>query len=117
MEHTISLKLNHEFRRLYAKGKNVAAPCLVIYCRKTRLGKSRLGFTTGTKLGNAVIRNRVRRRLREVYRTNEARFLPGYDIVVVARTRAVRARYQELERQFIQSADKLGLLVREGARA
>lgn len=116
MKHTISLKLNHEFRRLYAKGKSAACPCLVIYCRKNRLAQSRLGFTTGTKLGHAVVRNRVRRRLREVYRTNEARFLPGYDLVVVARTRGVHARYAELERQFLQAADKLGLLIRQGER-
>lgn len=117
MEHTVSLKLNHEFRRLYAKGKNAAAPTLAIYCRKNGKNYTRLGFTVGVKLGNAVTRNRVRRRLREVYRTKESRFLPGYDIVVVGRVRAVHARYSEIERQFLQTADKLGLIVKaEGPR-
>lgn len=111
MEHTMSLKLNHEYRRLYAKGKSAAAPCMAVYCRKNRLGHTRLGFTVGTKLGNAVVRNRVRRRLKEAYRTNEGRFAPGYDIVVVGRVRAVHARYREIERQLLQTADKLGLLV------
>ena len=64
MDHTVSLKLNHEFRRLYAKGKSAVNPCMAVYCRKNRLGYNRLGFTTGTKLGKAVVRNRVRRRLR-----------------------------------------------------
>ena len=54
------------------------------------------------KLGNAVKRNRVRRRIRELYRTNEHRFSSGYDIVVVARTRAIFARYSELERSFLR---------------
>lgn len=110
MEHTISLKLNHEFRRLYAKGKTAAAPSLAVYCRKTKLGHTRLGFTVSTKLGNAVVRNKVRRRLREAYRTNEGRILPGYDLVIVGRVRAVHARYREIERQLIQTLDKLGLL-------
>lgn len=114
MEHTISLKLNHEFRRLYAKGKNAVAPTLALYCRKNSLGYTRLGFTVSTKLGKAVIRNRVRRKLREIYRTNEQRILPGYDLVVVGRVRAVHSRYRELERHFLQTADKLGLLIKQG---
>jgi ribonuclease P protein component len=67
-------------------------------------------LTTGVKLGHAVQRNRVRRRLREIYRTNEQRFLPGWDIVVVARVKAVYARYDELERSFLKLARKLELL-------
>lgn len=117
MEHTVSLKLNHEFRRLYAKGKSAVAPCLAVYCRKNKLGYTRLGFTVGTKLGNAVVRNRVRRRLKEAYRTNEGRMLPGYDIVVVGRVRAVHARYREMERQLLQTVDKLGLLIAPEAKA
>ena len=114
MEHTITLKQNHEFRRLYAKGKSAVAPGLAVYCRKNRRAVNRIGFTTGTKLGHAVVRNRVRRRLREIYRTNESRFRVGYDLVVVARVRAVHLRYGELERQFLKAADKLGLLKAEG---
>ena len=88
MKHTVALKQNHEFRRLYSKGKSAVSPYFAVYCRKTKRPISRLGITTGLKLGNAVKRNRARRRIRELYRTNENRLLPGYDIVVVARTRA-----------------------------
>lgn len=112
MKHTRSLKWNHVFRRLYAKGKSAVAPALALYCRRNRLGYTRLGLTVGTKLGNAVIRNRVRRRLKEAYRTNEGRFVAGYDLVVVGRVRAVHSRYGEIERQLLQTADKLGLLVK-----
>ena len=117
MTHTISIKFNHVFRRLYAKGKTAAAPTLAIYCKKNGLGRTRLGLTVGTKLGHAVVRNRVRRRIKEAYRVNEGRFLPGYDLVVVARGRAVKARYREIERHLLQTADKLGLLTRPGDRA
>ena len=113
MEHTVSLKQNHEFRRLYQKGKSAVSPYFAVYCRKTGRPQSRLGITTGVKLGNAVKRNRVRRRIRELYRTNEHRFSSGYDIVVVARTRAIFARYSELERSFLRLMKKLELLAPE----
>ncbi len=111
MKHTVALKQNHEFRRLYNKGKSAVSPYFAIYCRKNHRDFSRLGITTGVKLGNAVKRNRVRRRIRELYRTKEGRILPGYDIVVVARTRAIFARYSDLEHSFLKLMKKLELLV------
>ena len=109
MKETVSLKKNYEFRRLYDKGAKAASPRLVIYCRKNRGGKTRLGLTVGKKTGKAVVRNRVRRRLREIYRTNESRLIRGMDIVVVARTAAVSATFWELEEDFCRAAVKLGL--------
>ncbi len=114
MEHTVSLKQNHEFRRLYQKGKSAVSPYFVIYCRKTNRPVSRLGITTGVKLGNAVKRNRARRRIRELYRTHEEGLLPGYDIVIVARTRVIYGRHPELVRSFRQQMKKLGLLPPKG---
>ena len=114
MEHTVSLKFNHVFRRLYGRGKSAVNPCLAVYCRKNNLGYSRLGLTVGVKLGKAVVRNRTRRRIKEAYRIHEGAFFPGYDIVVVARVRAAHSRYRELERSLLSLADKLGLLRKEG---
>ena len=114
MKYTVSLKENRVFRRLYAKGKSAVGPAMVLYCRKNGGQENRLGITVGTKLGGAVVRNRVRRRLREIYRLNEEKFRPGYDIVVVARVRAVYSRYDQLEAQFLSLADKLGLRAPEG---
>ncbi len=110
MKHTVSLKENRIFRRLYAKGKSGVSPTMVIYCRKNGRAESRLGLTTGTKLGHAVVRNRVRRRLREIYRLHEQDLLPGYDIVIVARVRAVYSQYANLERDFLRLTKKLQLL-------
>ena len=115
MKHTVSLKQNHEFRRLYNKGKSAAGPYLVLYCRRTNRPVSRLGLTTGVKLGKAVQRNRVRRRLREIYRTHECEIACGWDIVAVARVKAVYARYSQLETCFLELAERLGLRIREGA--
>ena len=83
---------------------------MVLYARRNREGKNRVGFTVSKKLGHAVVRNRTRRRLREIYRLNAHKFKPGYDIVVVARSRSVGASYQKLEAGFLNACGKLGLL-------
>lgn len=115
MKQTVSLKQNRDFRRIYSKGKSAVSSCLAVYCRKSRLPTNRLGITVGGKIGNAVVRNKVRRRIREIYRTNEDKLQPGYDVVIVARTRAVVTSYAALERSFLQLGDKLGFLRREEA--
>ena len=111
MKAAVTVKENYEFRRIYRKGRSAVSPYFVVYCLKNRAGASRLGITVSKKLGHAVVRNRVRRRLREIYRLNEAQFLPGYDIVVVARSRAVEASFQELRESYLSLARKAGLLL------
>ena len=117
MKQTIALKQNHLFRRLYSKGKSAVEPCLALYCRKNRLGYSRLSITVGVKLGKAVVRNRTRRRIREAYRLHEDQFVPGYDLVVVARVRAAHSRYREIERSLLRLARRLELLRAEEGQA
>ena len=111
MKRFASLKNNYEFRRLYYKGKSAAGSRLVLYVRPNKLEKNRLGITVGTKIGKAVIRNRVRRRIREIFRLNEDKLACGRDLVVVARSRSIISEYRELENEFLRLADKLGLLV------
>ena len=110
MKFTVSLKENRVFRRLYAKGKSAVGLSMFLYCRKNGRKETRFGLSAGTKRGPAVVRNKVRRRFREIYRLNEDKLLPGYDIVVVARMRAVHSRYADLDKQFLRLAKKLQLL-------
>ena len=110
MQFSSSLKLHHIFRRLYRKGSSAANRYLVLYYRRNGSNENRIGLTVGAKLGCAVRRNRMRRRLREIYRLNEGRFRRGYDIVVVARSRAMDAPYAELEKAYLALAEKLSLL-------
>ena len=110
MKQTVSLKLNREFRRLYQKGKSAVDPFLAVYCRKNRLGHNRLGVTVSVKLGHAVVRNRARRRLREVYRLNQGRLRQGYDMILVARGRTLTASWRELNDTFVRLCRKLDLL-------
>lgn len=109
MKFSSALKLNHIFRRLYATSGHANA-FLVLYARKNHTPNNRVGITVSKKLGGAVIRNRVRRRLREVYRLSEARFAPGWDIVVVARSRCIKADFTALTNAYLSLAEKAGIL-------
>ena len=109
MKFSHSLKLNHIFQRLY-RTSGQANGYLVLYARKNRTDTNRVGITVGKKLGHAVVRNRVRRRLREVYRLNEDKFQSGWDIVVGARTRAVYADFAQLVDAYMTAAQKAGIL-------
>lgn len=95
---------------MYQKGKSSVNSYLVLYIRPNRLGHNRLGLTVSAKLGKAVVRNRIRRRLREVWRLNDPQLRQGYDMIVVARGRAVRAGYQELDRAYRKAAAELKLM-------
>ena len=108
MEFSKSLKLNHIFRRLYSSSGH-ANSYLVLYARKNRSATNRVGVTVSKKLGCAVVRNRVRRRIREIYRLNETRFTPGWDIVIVARSRCVEGNFSKMTAALLSLAQKSGL--------
>ena len=113
MKFSCSLKLNHIFRRLYHTTGQADA-ILVLYARKNRTECNRVGITVSKKLGKAHVRNRTRRRIREVYRLNEEKFRPGWDIVVVARSRAVEAPFDKLTKSYLSLAKKSGILREDG---
>lgn len=113
MRYTVTIKKNRDFRRLYATGKSAANAYLAVYCRKNRTAGNRLGLTVGTRVGKAVVRNRVRRLIRESYRLREERLLRGYDIVVVARSRAAEATYRKIDGALGALFGKLGLMEAE----
>ena len=109
MKFSGSLKLNHIFQRLY-RSQGQANGYMVLYARRNRTQLNRVGITVGKKLGKAHNRNRTRRRLREIYRLNEDKFQPGWDIVVVARPKAVDADFGKLTAAYLTLAKKAGIL-------
>jgi len=113
MKNTVSIKKNRDFRFLYRKGKSAVTPILAMYARKNKNSANRIGITVSTKVGKAVVRNRVRRRIREAYRINESRFNSGYDIIVVARVRASEVGFSEIEKSLLRLSGSLGVLSEE----
>ncbi len=89
MNNTKTLKLNKDFRRLYYRGKSCVAKTVVVYAMKNRTSTNRVGITCGKAIGKAVVRNRVKRLMRESYRLMEQNLPVGYDFVIVARRSAV----------------------------
>ena len=101
MKKTETIKENRTFRQIYRRGRSAVTPFLVL---------NRLGITVSTKLGGAVVRNRARRRLREIYRLAQSELVQGFDIVAVARGRAVDGPYDRLTGAFYRACRELGLL-------
>lgn len=88
----------------------MAGACLVVYAKKALKHENILGITVTKKLGNAVVRNRVRRLIRESYRLFENEIKKGYKIVVVARGRAVGADFYKIDADMRNLFKKLDLL-------
>ena len=85
----------------------------MLYARQNRLNINRVGITVSKKLGHAVVRNRVRRRLREVYRLHEGQFSVGWDIVVVARSKCIGGDFAAITTAYLELAQKAGILKEE----
>jgi ribonuclease P protein component len=91
-----------EFRRVYEEGQRRSAPLCTIFFRANGLNHSRLGITTPTRLGKAVLRNRIKRRLREVFRLNRAAMAPGWDMIVNPRPAAATAAIERLTAELLR---------------
>ena len=82
---TNSLKKNSDFENVYKSGKSYANKYLVIYTLKNGTDENRLGISVSKKVGNSVVRHRLKRLIKESYRLHEKMFNSGLDIAVIAR--------------------------------
>ena len=91
-----------EFRRVYDEGQRRNGSYFAVFFRPNGLEETRLGITVPTRVGKAVLRNRVKRRLREVFRLNRDRFSRGWDIVMNPREAAGRVPFPSLEKEMMR---------------
>ena len=94
---TDSLKNNRDFVNVYTSGKSYANKYLVIYTLKNNSDRNRLGISVSKKVGNSVIRHRLKRLIKESYRLHEKMFNSGLDIVVIARKGSDACDYAGIE--------------------
>lgn len=92
-----SLKSNSDFQKVYTEGKSLANRYLVMYQIKNGTEQNRVGISVSKKVGNSVVRHRIKRLIKESYRLNDGNFMQGYDIIVIARATAKGKSYQEME--------------------
>jgi len=96
MKFTDSLKKNQDFREVYNKGKSYANKYLVMYIYKNNTNRNRLGISVSKKVGNSVLRHRMKRLVKEGYRLLEDEFHNGYDIVVIIRASAKKKNFFDI---------------------
>ena len=103
MERDRRIRRDAEFRRARHQGRCWSSDILVLCALRTGAPVTRFGFVVSKRLGNAVTRNKVKRRLREAARHLAPNLLPGYDVVVIARGPVA-------SRAFVEIAGTLGAL-------
>ena len=99
---TFRLLRRSEFRRVYDEGQRRSASLCTVFVRPNGLPQSRLGVTTPGRLGKAVLRNRLRRRLREVFRRQRAKLPGGWDILVNPRLPVATVPFRSLEGELLR---------------
>jgi ribonuclease P protein component len=111
MKRKWALKKRAYFLRVYELGIAKADKYLVVKSAGNDLEYSRYGFSITKHIGNAVVRNRIRRKLKEVMRAVHVK--PGYDIVLIARPEIVNADYHQLAHSVTKLLDRVDLLYKD----
>ncbi|MCL1988383.1 MAG: ribonuclease P protein component [Firmicutes bacterium] len=101
-----TLKKNREFKAVYDNKCFYANRLLVLYTKKNELPQSRLGVSVSRKVGNAVVRNKLKRRIKEIMRLNANKLAQGYDFVIVARKGSATASFQQIGLALFNLFDK-----------
>lgn len=106
---SLRLKSRREFLVVQDTGLKVSADCVlaIVKPQSRDVGETRVGFTVSSKVGNAVVRNRVRRRLRELFRARRAELPKGLDMVLIARNSAATAEWPAFVRAFDRVSTEL----------
>ena len=92
----ISLKKNTDFKRVYESGSSRGSRAVVVYAARNGLTASRLGISVSKRVGNSVVRHRIKRLVREYFRLHEEEITQGYDFVAVGRPAAKGMDFREV---------------------
>jgi len=107
------VKKNYEFNDIIKKGKTLKNKFYIVYFKKNNLSKYRFGISVSKKLGNAVLRNKYKRKLRNIIDNNKKSYQKSYDYIIILRKSCIDVEFQLLEEKFkelIEVIDKRGEL-------
>jgi ribonuclease P protein component len=111
MKKEYRVKDNKEFQVIFKKGKSFANRQLVIYYRKKEdQSHFRVGLSVGKKIGNAVVRNRIKRYLRQAFHELEKEIKPSYDFIIIARQPTKEMEFFEVKKSLTHLLSKEKLL-------
>jgi ribonuclease P protein component len=96
------------FQQVYREARSFVHPLLVLRALGNELPYSRFGFVVGARIGKAVVRNRVKRRMREAMRLRATQVLPGWDLVLIARMPIAKASYWRIGEALDSLLPRLG---------
>ena len=113
MKYTEGLKKNDDFRSAYKNGRVKSHPLLTLYVKENRTETNRLGVVVSKKVGNSVVRHRVKRLVKENYRLSEQEYKRGYDLIFVARPDAKTAGFYEIKEAVEALLQRMNLLINE----
>lgn len=113
MKNSISLQKNKDFQFIYDHGISYANKYLVMFVQPNNLEINRIGISVSKKVGNSVIRHRVKRVIKECYRLHEEMFNSGLDIVVIARASAKGKSYKAMESALLHVSNLHSILKKE----
>jgi ribonuclease P protein component len=107
----LRLKASSDFAQVRAEGQSFPGRALVLGIRRSaKAGRFQFGLITSKKIGNAVVRNRVRRLLREIVRAEQTKLIDGIHLVIIARWRAPETSLEDLRRDFLKIAQRADIL-------
>lgn len=110
MKRQFRIRKRGEFQLVYQQGKSVANRAAVLYVLPGTDGTPKIGFAAGRKLGKAVVRNRMKRRLKEALRPHFGRLKPNSRLILIARSGAKDLTMPELTAKVAELLGKAGLL-------
>ena len=113
MKHSQSLKKNADFQNVYKCGKSFANRYLVMYMKENDLSTNRIGISVSKKVGNSVVRHRLKRLILESYRLHEDMFNSSLDMVIIARTTAKDKSYTDIKSAVMHLGKLHGILVKD----
>lgn len=108
-----SLKKNSDFQNVYRNGKSYANRYLVMYILENRTNSNRIGISVSKKVGNSIVRHRVKRLVKEAYRLHESEFRNGLDIVIVVRKSANKISYWDIESALLHLSRLHSIIIKE----
>jgi ribonuclease P protein component len=113
----LRLTRNDDFQKVYRFGKSAANYQFVVYYRPNQaVEKFRLGVSVSKKIGNAVVRNRVRRKIKEIVRLSEEQIKPHIELILIVRKPAAEMDYASLQRSVVHVLNRAGIYMKPGGK-